>query len=128
VLGTVWNASLFPARAPNGHALMTSFVGGATDPTATTLTPEEIISLVHGEMAPLLDIRRPPVFSNVQIYRHALPQYNLGHGERLAELETLRNELPNLWLTGNYLRGPAIGACAGQSLAVAEELRRHLAR
>lgn len=123
VLGTVWNSSLFPGRAPDGHVLLTSFVGGATDPAAAALSAEEMIALVHGEVAPLLDIRRLPAFSRAQIYRQALPQYNLGHTSRLAEVETLRRALPNLWLTGNYLRGPAIGACVEQSLAVADEVR-----
>ncbi len=56
-LGTVWNSSLFPGRAPEGHALLTSFVGGTTDPAAATLKPEELASLVHREIAPLLSIR-----------------------------------------------------------------------
>jgi oxygen-dependent protoporphyrinogen oxidase len=123
VLGTVWNSSLFAERAPEGYVLLTSFVGGATDPAATALSAEEIVALVHGEIAPLLTIRRPPAFSAAQVYRRALPQYNLGHAARLAEIETLRRALPNLWLTGNYLRGPAIGACIEQSLAVADEVR-----
>ena len=123
VLGTVWNSSLFPGRAPDGHVLLTSFVGGATHPAAAALSAEEMIALVHAELAPLLAIRGLPAFSVAQIYRRALPQYNLGHAARLAEVETLRRELPNLWLTGNYLRGPAIGACVEQSLAVADQVR-----
>jgi oxygen-dependent protoporphyrinogen oxidase len=58
----------------------------------------------------------------VQVYRRALPQYNLGHSERLAELERLRLDAQNLWFVGNYLRGPSIGVCVEQSLAVAEQV------
>src|SRR5258708_30343427 len=53
VLGSVWNSSLFPGRAPEGHALLTSFVGGTTDPAAAKLQPEELVALVH------LDISAP---------------------------------------------------------------------
>jgi protoporphyrinogen/coproporphyrinogen III oxidase len=125
-LGTVWNSSLFPGRAPAGHALLTSFVGGATDPQAVSLPSEELASLVHREIAPILAIRRAPVFSNVEFYQRALPQYNLGHAERLAALSGLREKHSNLWLAGNYLRGPAIGACVEQALYVAEEVVKRI--
>lgn len=120
-LGTVWNTSLFPNRAPEGHALLTSFIGGATDPQAVHM-PDELLSIVHKEIAAVLKIRTEPVFSNVTIYPKAIPQYNLGHSERLAAIETARKKHSNLWLIGNYLRGPAIGACVEQSLSVAEEI------
>jgi oxygen-dependent protoporphyrinogen oxidase len=122
VLGTVWNSSLFPGRAPEGSVLLTSFVGGATDPQAVAQSPEKLTALVHSEIAPLLAIRQPPTFSNVQTYRRALPQYDLGHSARLAAIERLRANTPNLWLTGNYLRGPSMGACVEQSLSVAGEV------
>ena len=86
-LGTVWNSSLFPNRAPDGEALLTSFVGGATNPGILQKTPDELASVVHGEIAPLLGIRKEPVFSTVTVWPRAIPQYNLGHTARLAEIE-----------------------------------------
>jgi oxygen-dependent protoporphyrinogen oxidase len=126
ILGSVWNSSLFPKRAPDGQVLLTSFVGGVTNPQAITRSPQELISLVHREIAPVLKIRQEPVFSNVEIYQRAIPQYNLGHGEQLASLEALRAKYPGLWLIGNYLRGPAIGACVEQALAVAGEIGKRV--
>ena len=119
VLGNVWNSSLFPGRAPKGYVLLTSFVGGTTDPDAANLSPENLVTLVHRELAPLLQITRPPVCSRVQIYPRALPQYELGHGDRLAAIEKLRADFPNLWLVGNYWRGPSIGTCIEQAFAIA---------
>jgi oxygen-dependent protoporphyrinogen oxidase len=124
VLGSVWNSSLFPGRAPEGQALLTSFVGGATDATVATLEPQELASLVHREISPLLSVANAAFFSNVTIWPRALPQYNLGHADRLARLEQLRAQFPGIWVTGNYLRGPAIGSCVDQALAVAEEVRQ----
>ncbi|HET7259096.1 MAG TPA: protoporphyrinogen oxidase, partial [Candidatus Acidoferrum sp.] len=121
-LGTVWNSSLFPNRAPEGHALLTSFIGGATDPQAVGLSLDELASLVHKEIAPILSIRGAPSFSNVQIYEHALPQYNIGHAARVGDLERESSHLLNLKLAGNYLHGPAIGACVEQAQSVAQEL------
>jgi oxygen-dependent protoporphyrinogen oxidase len=126
VLGTVWNSSLFPGRAPDGQVLLTTFVGGATDPSATKLGAEELSNLVHREIAPLLSIKNSPTFSNVTIWPRALPQYNLGHGERLAAIAGSLARFPGLFLAGNYLRGPAIGSCVEQALVVTEDVRKRL--
>jgi len=126
VLGTVWNSSLFPSRAPKGHALLTSFVGGATDPSAASLPAEALTSLVHREISPILAIAAEPVFSNVAVWPRALPQYNFGHSDRLAAVAKLLGNHPGIWLAGNYLRGPAIGSCVEQALDVADEAREAL--
>jgi oxygen-dependent protoporphyrinogen oxidase len=121
-LGTIWNSSLFPDRAAQNHVLLNSFAGGATDPGVVKLTAAELVQLVHGEIAPLLGMSQTPTFSHVVTYPNALPQYNLGHSERLAKVEQLRLGTSGLWLTGNYLRGPAIGTCVEQSLEVAHQV------
>jgi protoporphyrinogen/coproporphyrinogen III oxidase len=125
-LGTVWNSSLFPGRAPAGHVLLTSFVGGASDLEAVLLSEAEIASLVHREIAPILQIRAVPSFSQVTVYRKALPQYNLGHSERLLTMRKAQEAVPGLFLTGNYLSGPAIGACIEQALSVGEAVAAHV--
>ena len=126
VLGTVWNSSLFPSRAPEGHALLTSFVGGATDPSVASLPPKILTSLVHSEISPILAIAAEPVFSNVTFWPRALPQYNLGHGDRLAAVAKLLRKHPGIWLVGNYLKGPAIGSCVEQALSIADEVHEAL--
>jgi oxygen-dependent protoporphyrinogen oxidase len=126
VLGIVWNSSLFPGRAPAGHVLLTSFVGGATNPGAAALSAQKLADLVHREIAPLLQISAAPMFSHVQIYRRALPQYNIGHTDRLRALERLRADLQGLFFVGNYLCGPAIGNCVELAMATAEALRNQV--
>jgi oxygen-dependent protoporphyrinogen oxidase len=126
VLGTVWNSSLFPGRAPDGHVLMTSFVGGVSDPTAVELSPAELANLVHNQISPLLSASGSPAFSNVTVWPRAIPQYNLGHLDRLTAVTKLLQNCPGIWLTGNYLRGPAVGSCVEQANAVAEEVHKAL--
>jgi oxygen-dependent protoporphyrinogen oxidase len=123
VLGTVWNTSLFPGRAPQDYVLLTSFIGGATDPAAAKLSAAELVAAVHGEIAPLLSIQQPPAFSHIEIYDRAIPQYNLGHNSRIASLDRTLNIHLNLRLAGNYLHGPAVSACVEQAQRVARELR-----
>ncbi len=123
VLGAVWNSSLFPGRAPEGHALMTSFVGGALHPEALGKTPDELVSLVHREISPLLEIREQPVFRNVTVWPRAIPQYNVGHGAKLAALNRARQGFPGLYFAGSYLNGPAIGTCVEHAFKLANEVR-----
>ena len=121
ILGTVWNSSLFPGRAPDGHVLLTSFVGGATDPTPTSLTEPEIVSTVHRELASVLGISQLPSFSHGHAWQRAIPQYNLGHNQHIHQLDQMQSKYPSIRLVGNYLRGPALGACVDQALTVAQE-------
>jgi oxygen-dependent protoporphyrinogen oxidase len=123
ILGTVWNSSLFPGRAPEGEVLLTSFVGGATNPGAICKSPEQLAAQAHREMSPLLGLRKEPVFSNVTVWQRAIPQYNLGHTARIATIESLRTRFPGLYFSGNYLKGPAIGTCVENALKVADEVR-----
>jgi oxygen-dependent protoporphyrinogen oxidase len=121
ILGSVWNSSLFPNRAPDGQVLLTSFVGGATDPDAVSLPESEIVSIVHRELASVLGIAQPPAFSHVQAWQRAIPQYNLGHVQHMNQLTQMQSKYPSIRVIGNYLRGPALGACVKQALNVAEE-------
>jgi oxygen-dependent protoporphyrinogen oxidase len=126
VLGTVWNSSLFPGRTPDGHVLMTSFVGGVSDPTAVELSPAKLANLVHNQISPLLSASGSPAFSNVTVWPRAIPQYNLGHLDRLAAVTKLLQNYPGIYLAGNYLRGPAVGSCVEQATSVAEEVHKSL--
>jgi oxygen-dependent protoporphyrinogen oxidase len=124
ILGTVWNSSLFPNRAPEEHVLLTSFVGGATDPTVVSLPESEIVSIVHRELASVLGISQPPAFSQLQAWQRAIPQYNLGHTKHINQLAGLQSKYPSIRLVGNYLRGPALGVCVEHALAVAQEIAK----
>ena len=123
ILGSVWNSSLFPGRAPDGHALLTSFVGGATNPEAVSRSADELAKQVHREIRRLLHISGEPAFHNVTIWPRAIPQYNLGHVARLTALDEARGKFPGLHFAGNYLNGPAIGTCVEHALRVANEIR-----
>jgi oxygen-dependent protoporphyrinogen oxidase len=60
---------------------------------------------------------------HVTLYGGAIPQYNLGHTQRLQSIRAAVSRISGLWLTGNYWRGPAVGSCIEHALAVADEVR-----
>jgi oxygen-dependent protoporphyrinogen oxidase len=127
ILGTVFNSSLFPGRAPEGMVSLTSFAGGATDTKFCELGDEEITGTVCGEVGRVLGITGKPVATNLQRYARAIPQYNLGHTLIVESLERLANTMPELFLAGNYLSGPSIGACVEQANQTAQAVRVYLA-
>jgi oxygen-dependent protoporphyrinogen oxidase len=122
-LGTVWNSSLFAGRTPADHVLMTSFIGGACRSNRERLSEVQSAEIVRREVGSLLRISGSPVVERVADYGSAIPQYNLGHTQRLQTIREAAAKVPGLWLTGNYWKGPSVGACVEHALAVAEEIR-----
>jgi protoporphyrinogen/coproporphyrinogen III oxidase len=127
VLGTVWNSSLFPGRAPENMACFTSFAGGATDPALCGMSDDEIVEIICGEVGSILGITGPPVTRMIHRYALALPQYNLGHSEIVSALNAAASPVPGLFLTGNYLSGPSIGSCVERANQTADAVRVYLA-
>lgn len=125
-LGTVWNSSLFPKRAPAGQVLLTSFIGGATDRAVIELSDEELSAIVSSEVGKILDIRGKPALARITRMERAIPQYNLGHTERLQAIRGVLEQCPGLWLTGNYWEGPAVGSCIEHAVKIAQQVRKSL--
>ena len=118
---TFWNSSLFPSHAPKGCVLMTSFVRTATGGLMTA--PYDVFAqMVEAENSKILGITGAPVERTVWRYPRALPQYNVGHAQRVKEIREAESALPGLCLAGNYLTGRSIGDCAESGLRAAEKL------
>lgn len=126
-LGVIWNSSLFANRCPNDTVLMTSFIGGASDPHILDLGDTEISSLAHSEVVGLLKIRTPPIAERIWRHARALPQYNLGHAQKLAAIRENLTTLHGIFIAGNYLDGPSIGSCVSQAFKIAGSVRDYLA-
>ncbi|MGH9774921.1 MAG: protoporphyrinogen oxidase [Candidatus Acidiferrales bacterium] len=125
-LGTVWNSSLFPGRAPEGKVTLTSFAGGATDTELFDLEDNAIFALIEHEASKVLAISKPPVERFIRRYARALPQYNVGHESRIAAIRNEIARVPGLFITGNYLRGPSVGNCVELAFDTAEQASRYL--
>jgi oxygen-dependent protoporphyrinogen oxidase len=116
---TFWNSSLFPRRAPEGKVLITSFA-------RTEMTEEECAQTVEAENARTLGITGRPLDRVVSKDSRALPQYNVGHAQRVSEIDGILPSLRNLYLAGNFLRGRSISDCVETAFRVASDVHRHL--
>jgi oxygen-dependent protoporphyrinogen oxidase len=120
VLGCVWNSSLFPQRAPEDSVLLTSFVGGAFDVAAVQLSPQELQNLAHQELRRVLGISETPVIGNVQVWRQAIPQYDLRHFLRVIAFSQKIAGIPGLGFAGNFLKGPSVASVVDRARKVAD--------
>jgi oxygen-dependent protoporphyrinogen oxidase len=125
-LGTVWNSSLFPGRAPAGGFTITSFVGGATEPDMPAKPDGDIAAIVQDENAKILGITGAPVACAVWKHPKALPQYNLGHGHIVEAIREGEKENPGMFFSGNYLEGPSLGKCVEHGFKTAEAVQEFL--
>jgi oxygen-dependent protoporphyrinogen oxidase len=81
-----------------------------------------MIEAVRGDLRTLLRIEKPPLFSVVEKWTDSMPQYTLGHIERIAALRAHLNDYPSLVLAGNYLDGAGIPDCIRSGEIAAEEM------
>jgi protoporphyrinogen/coproporphyrinogen III oxidase len=122
---TFWNSSLFPNRAPRERVLLTSFAGRQMAERLASISCEDCARIVETENAKILGITSPPLDREVWKEPRALPQYNVGHARRVAEISTILRVLPALHLTGNFLKGRSIGDCVDIAYRVADDVLAH---
>ncbi|HUL35073.1 MAG TPA: protoporphyrinogen oxidase [Candidatus Eisenbacteria bacterium] len=122
---TFWNSTLFPGRAPRDKVLLTTFARSL--PGAHPNRAErELGDAVEDETARILGIAAKSLDRELWSDPRALPQYNVGHAALVAEISRSLRVLPNLYLTGNYLKGRSIGDCVDNAFAVAAEVHNRL--
>jgi oxygen-dependent protoporphyrinogen oxidase len=119
ILGTLWDSSIFPERAPEGHVLLRSMMGGATNPGAIELSDEEVLKRTMSDLGKIMGITAEPEF--VRIFRHAraIPQYTPGHARRVAAIKTRLENYSGLFVTGNAFFGVGLNDCVNASNQVA---------
>ncbi|PLX86231.1 MAG: protoporphyrinogen oxidase [Desulfuromonas sp.] len=121
-LGTLWDSSIFPNRAPEGHVLLRSMMGGATNPGAIDLAEAEVKARTMADLKQIMGIDAEPDF--VRIFRHekAIPQYTAGHGKRLVALDQQLEKHPGLYFTGNAFSGVGLNDCVNASNQIAAKV------
>ncbi len=122
ILGTLWDSSIFPNRAPEGQVLLRSMMGGATNPGAFDLADGEVTARVRADLKEIMGVVAEPDF--VRIFRHqrAIPQYIAGHERRLLAISERLTAFPGLFATGNAFFGVGLNDCVHSSNQIAERV------
>ena len=101
----------FPHRAPEDRALLRCFFAGSNAEDIWNLSDDAIIAIVRTELHQIIGLRATPLFARVYKWESAMPQYGVGHLDRLDRIERLRQQLPGLALAGNGYRGIGLPDC-----------------
>ena len=128
-LGTIWSSSLFAGRAPEGWQLLLNFIGGTLDPALAKLSEPEIIAAVHQDLKRTIlrpDTKAEPKAIAVHVWDKAIPQYEIGHLDRLATVEKELQKSQGLYVSANFIGGVALGDCINRSLQEATKIEAFL--
>jgi len=109
ILGTLFSSTLFPNRAPDGKALLTSFVGGARRPGLGLEETSVLRTMVLQDLRSLLGVEGDPEFVRHVQWARAIPQYTLHHGQVQDLITQIESRHPGLYLAGNYRSGISVG-------------------
>jgi oxygen-dependent protoporphyrinogen oxidase len=122
VLGVQWCSSIFPQRTPAGCVLLRAMCGGWQRPDIADWDDQRILESLRAELRQSMRIHAVPFFHKILRYDHAIPQYHLGHRDRLARIEACRTRHPGLFLGGNAYHGVALNDCTEQALLLTERV------
>jgi oxygen-dependent protoporphyrinogen oxidase len=119
VLGCLFTSTIFPGRAPAGHAALVAFVGGRINPEMVDQDDAAILAAVREDLGRALGLRGEPVFRHVRRWPRAIPQYELGHGRFVERAAAIEESCPGLAIGGNFLRGISVPDCIRNAAALA---------
>ncbi|MCX7793628.1 MAG: protoporphyrinogen oxidase [Thermodesulfovibrionales bacterium] len=122
ILGCLFDSSIFPKRAPEGHVLLRCMLGGERAPELAMLDDKELFNTVLEELDSITGLKAEPVFKRIFRYDKAIPQYTIGHSKRLEDIDRILSGFRGLYLAGNAYRGVAINDCIANSAELAEKI------
>ena len=123
ILAVSFSSQKFPGRAPEGSVLMRTFVGGALDPETAALDDGRLLPLVLAELRDVLGVRGTPRLVQIDRWRGAMPQYTVGHADRVATIQRLVASHRGLALAGAAYEGVGIPQVIASGQAAAASLR-----
>jgi oxygen-dependent protoporphyrinogen oxidase len=122
MLGVQWCSAIFPARAPHGFVLWRALCGGWHRGDVADWPDDRLVSAVRSEIRLATGVDAQPMFTLVLRWPQAIPQYLLGHPERVAAIEARAAQHPGLILGGNALHGISLNDCVEWSERTAGSL------
>ncbi|MGM7682783.1 protoporphyrinogen oxidase [Cytobacillus sp. Hm23] len=115
ITACTWTHKKWPHTTPKGKILLRCYVGRAGDEVIVDQTDDEIIKVVLEDLNKTMNITSDPEFSIITRWKKSMPQYTVGHKERVENVkEVMEKELPGVFLAGSSFEGLGIPDCIDQ--------------
>ncbi len=122
VLGVQWCSSIYPGRAPESCVMMRALCGGWHRAEMAGWDDARLLEAVRNELRLTVGVTAAPVFHHIVRWDRAIPQYHLGHLDRVARIEQRRKTHRGLYLGGNAYRGVSLNDCVEQAGILARDV------
>ena len=126
LIAATWTSLKWPHRAPPDQLLVRCYVGGVGREAILKLDDQALVARVRAELASICGVTAEPGYVEVNRWMRAMPQYTLGHLERLTQIEAALSRYGGLILTGAGYRGVGIPDCIRDGAVAAERVVRYL--
>ncbi|MDP1835132.1 MAG: protoporphyrinogen oxidase [Chlamydiales bacterium] len=108
LLGVVWDSSAFPQHnQQKDETRLTCMIGGEHMKNFANNSVEDFIEIAKEGLRRHLSIYAEPDVTTVKLANHAIPQYTLGHAQRVSELQAKLS----IKLTGSSYHGVSVNDC-----------------
>lgn len=127
ITACTWTHKKWPGTSPEDMALLRCYVGKPEDQEVVDMTDEEIIDIALKDLNKTMNITAKPVFHVVTRWKNTMPQYTVGHKERIQRVkESLSKELPGVFLAGSSFEGVGIPDCIDQGHDAVKKVLEYL--
>ncbi|REJ68505.1 MAG: protoporphyrinogen oxidase [Planctomycetota bacterium] len=126
ILAVSFASNKFPARAPDDALLVRVFIGGALNEAALEQSDAGLELVARTQLDELYGVRGEPQIARVVRWPGSMPQYHVGHGRLIEEIETRVARHEGLELANNALRGVGVPQCIAEGERAAEAVLAHL--
>jgi oxygen-dependent protoporphyrinogen oxidase len=115
IIAATFGHHKYAGRAPEGHALLRAFIGGALHEQALERSDADLVDCTLRDLRDFLGLRGDPLFTRVHRWPKAMAQYVLGHGEGVQVIRARERHFPGFALVGNGYEGVGIPDLAAQA-------------
>ncbi|MFB3162854.1 protoporphyrinogen oxidase [Neobacillus sp. 179-J 1A1 HS] len=115
ITACTWTHKKWAHSTPKGKVLLRCYVGRAGDETIVDLSDDRIIQIVLDDLSRTMDIGIQPEFAVVSRWKDSMPQYTVGHKQRLETIRKhIKSELPGVFLASASYGGVGLPDCIDQ--------------